>query len=151
MSLQTSCYTDKAVAVAGDLAVPEQAMYYPHNLEAASGGVECGKFVYLGASGGLTTTGSGAPIGIAQRNLSYPQYIVTSGGTLTIPAGQPVQTVVAGDVYVGPATTSATAGAGVWADGSGGIAFASAPGLTDTGWKLAANVTSGGMAVIYKH
>ena len=152
MALQTSCYTDKAVAVAGDLAVPEQAMYYPHNLEAASGGVECGKFVYYGASGGLATTGSGTPIGIAQRNLSYPQYEVTSGGTLTIPAGQPVQTVVAGDVYVGPVTTSATAGAAVWANAaSGTIAYASASGLVDTGWKLANNVTSGGMAVVYKH
>ena len=151
MGLQTSCYTTQAVAVAGDLAVPNQAMYYPHNLEAASGGVEAGKFVYLGASGGLTTTGSGAPLGIAQRNLSYPQYIVTSGGTLTIPEGQPVQTVVTGDVYVGPVTTSATAGAKVWTDGSGGLAFASGSGLTDTGWTLANAVTSGGMAVIYKH
>jgi hypothetical protein len=151
MALQTSCYTTQAVAVAGDLAVPEQAMYYPLNLEAASGGVEVGKWVYYGASGGLANTGSGAPLGIAQRNLSYPQYNVTSGGTLVIPAGQPVQTVVQGDVYVGPVTTSAAAGAGVWTDGSGGIAFASASGLTDTGWKLAAPVTSGGMAVIYKH
>ena len=150
MALQTSCFTEQAVAVAGDLAVPEQAMYYPHNLAANSGGVECGKFVYV-VSGGLATTGAGAPVGIAQRNLSYPQYVVTSGGTLTIPAGQPVQTVVAGDVYVGPVTTSAAAGAGVWADGSGGIAFASGSGLTDTGWKVAAAVTSGGMAVIYKH
>lgn len=151
MSLQTSCYTEQAVAVAGDLAVPNQAMYYPQNLEAASGGVECGKFVYLGASGGVTNTGSGAPLGIAQRNLSYPQYEVTSGGTLVIPAGQPVQTVVTGDVYVGPVATSAAAGASVWANGSGGFAFASASGLTDTGWTLAAPVVSGGMAIIYKH
>lgn len=151
MSLQTSCYTDKAVAVAGDLAVPNQAMYYPQNLAAASGGVVVGKFVYLAASGGVTNTGSGAPIGIAQRNLSYPQYIVTSGGTLSIPEGQPVQTIVTGDVFVGPATTSAAAEASVWADGSGGFAFASGSGLTDTGWKTAAPVTSGGMAVIYKH
>lgn len=151
MSLQTSCFTEQAVAVAGDLAVPNQAMYYPQNLEAASGGVECGKFVYLAASGGLTNTGSGAPLGIAQRNLSYPQYIVTDGATLTIPEGQPVQTVVTGDVYVGPVTTSAAAGASVWANGSGGIAFASGAGLTDTGWKVAAPVTSGGMAIIYKH
>lgn len=151
MALQTSCYTTQAVAVAGDLAVPEQAMYYPLNLEAASGGVEAGKFVYLGTSGGVTNTGSGSPLGVAQRNLSYPQYEVTSGGTLTIPAGQPVQTVVQGDVYVGPVTTSAAAGASVWANGSGGFAFASGSGLTDTGWKLAAAVTSGGMAVIYKH
>lgn len=150
MALQTSCFTEQAVAVAGDLAVPEQAMYYPLNLAANSGGVECGKFVYV-VSGGLATTGTGAPVGIAQRNLSYPQYVVTSGGTLTIPAGQPVQTVVAGDVYVGPVTTSAAAGASVYADGSGGIVFASASGLSDTGWKVAAAVTSGGMAVIYKH
>jgi hypothetical protein len=150
MALQTSCFTEQAVAVAGDLAVPEQAMYYPLNLAANSGGVECGKFVYV-VSGGLATTGTGTPVGIAQRNLSYPQYVVTSGGTLTIPAGQPVQTVVAGDVYVGPVTTSAAAGASVYADGSGGIAFASGSGLADTGWKTAAAVTSGGMAVIYKH
>jgi len=150
MALQTSCFTEQAVAVAGDLAVPEQAMYYPHNLAANSGGVECGKFVYV-VSGGLATTGTGAPVGIAQRNLSYPQYVVTSGGTLTIPEGQPVQTVVAGDVYVGPVTTSAAAGASVYANGSGGIAFASGSGLTDTGWKTATAVTSGGMAVIYKH
>lgn len=152
MSLQTSCFTTKATAVAGDLAVPEQAMYYPKNLEPdTSAGVEVGKFVYLGASGGLTNTGSGVPIGIAQRNLSYPIYDVTSGATMIIPEGQPVQTVVAGDVYVGPVTASATAGASVWANGSGGFAFASASGLVETDWKLAGNVTSGGMAIIYKH
>lgn len=150
MALQTSVLTTQAVAVAGDLAVPNQAMYYPHNLEANSGGVECGKFVYV-VSGGLSTTGSGVPVGIAQRNLSYPEYTVTNSASLVIPAGQPVQTVVTGDVYVGPVTTSAAAGASVYANGSGGIAFASASGLADTGWKLAANVASGGMAVIYKH
>lgn len=150
MALQTSVSTTQAVAVAGDLAVPEQAMYYPHNLAANSGGVECGKFVYV-VSGGLATTGTGDPVGIAQRNLSYPEYVVTSGASLIIPAGQPVQTVVAGDVYVGPVTTSASQGAAVYANGSGGIAFASGSGLTDTGWKLANNVTSGAMAVIYKH
>lgn len=150
MALQSSVLTDKAVAVAGDLAVPEQAMYYPHNLAANSGGVECGKFVYV-VSGGLATTGTGVPVGIAQRNLSYPEYVVTSGASLVIPEGQPVQTVVAGDVYVGPVTTSAATGASVYANGSGGIAFASGSGLADTGWKLAGNVASGGMAVIYKH
>lgn len=151
MALQTSCYTEKAVAVAGDLAVPEQAMYYPVNINAASGGVEVGKFVYTNSAGYMTNTGSGVPVGIAQRNLSYPEYTVTSGASLVIPEGQPVQTIVAGDVWVGPASSPAREGASVYVNGSGGIAFASGSGLTDTGWKLAYPVASGGMAVIYKH
>lgn len=151
MALQSAVLTEKAVAVAGDLAVPEQAMYYPQNYAAASGGVECGKFVALTEGGFTTQIGSSVPVGIAQRNLSYPQYEVTSGGTLTIPGGQPVQTVVAGDVYVGPVTTSANPGASVYVNASGAISFASGSGLIDTGWKLASPAISGGMAVIYKH
>lgn len=149
MALQTQVKTAVAVAVPGDLAVPDQAMYYPVNLEAGSAGVECGKFVYV-SSGAAVNAGAGAPLGIAQRNLSYPNYTVTSGASLVIPEGQPVQTVTRGDVYVKIAA-SANVGDKVYVDGSGNMAFSSASGRTDTGWAVATAGVSGATVVIYKH
>lgn len=149
MALQTSVGTEHAIGVPGDLFVPDQAMYYPSNLLAASGGVTCGKFVYL-SSGQATNTPSGAPLGIAQRNLSYPLMTVTNGASLVIPEGYPVQTISKGDVIV-EATDSATVGASVYVNASGAIVTSSASGAVDTGWKVAQGGVSGGYIVIYNH
>lgn len=149
MALQSQVFTTKAAAVAGDIAVPENAQFYPVNLLADSAGVEVGKFVYT-ASGVATGTASGAPLGVAVRNLSYPNYTVTSGGSLLIPEGEPVNIMANGDVYV-TATDSAVVGASVYVNASGAIVTTSASGATDTGWKVAAGGTSGATILICKH
>lgn len=149
MALQTQVLTSKAIAVAGDIAVPENAQYYPVNLLADSAGVEVGKFVYT-TSGVATNTASGKPLGVAVRNLSYPNYTVTNGGSLIIPEGQPVNIMANGDVYV-TAADSAVVGATVWATASGAFVTTSASGAVDTGWKVAAGGVSGATILICKH
>lgn len=149
MALQSQVYTEKAVAVAGDLAVPENAQYYPVNLLAGSAGVEVGKFVQI-SSGGVAVNATTAPIGIAQRNLSYPDYQVTGSGSLVVPEGGAIQTVANGDVYV-TATDSATVGAKVYLGASGAIVTTSGSGTVDTGWTVATPATSGGIMLICKH
>lgn len=148
MALQSQVYTEKAVAVAGDLAVPENAQYYPVNLLAGSAGVEVGKFVQV-SSGGVAVNATDAPIGIAQRNLSYPDYQVTGSGSLVVPEGGAIQTVANGDVYV-TATDTAAVGAKVYLN-AGAIVTTSASGAVDTGWTVATPATSGGIMLICKH
>jgi hypothetical protein len=148
MALQSQVDTEKAVAVAGDLAVPENAQYYPVNLLAGRAGVEVGKFVQI-SSGGVAVNATTAPIRIAQRNLSYPDYQVTGSGSLVVPEGGAIQTVANGDVYV-TATDSATVGAKVYLN-AGAIVTTSASGAVDTGWTVATPATSGGIMLICKH
>lgn len=149
MALQSAVITEKAAAVPGDLAVPDNAQYYPVNLIAGSAGIAAGAFVQV-SSGGVAVPATSAPIGIAQRNLSYPEYVVTSGASLVIPEGQPVQTVANGDVYV-VATDNATVGKKVYLNASGAIVTTSGSGAVDTGWTVATPATSGGIMIICKH
>lgn len=155
MALQKAVLTEKAVAVAGDVAVPEQAMYYPRNLLADTDGLVCGTFAYLTATDGVASnTVSGNPIGLVQRNLSYPDYDVLDGGSLVVPEGQPLQIMTQGDMWV-KTTTAATVGQKVFAGAKGVIATGAAggtvSGATETDWIVATAGAINDLILIYKH
>ncbi|MBQ9067876.1 MAG: hypothetical protein IJ131_02285 [Eggerthellaceae bacterium] len=155
MALQKIVNTIKAVAVAGDVAVPEQAMYYPRNLLADENGLVCGTFAYLTATDGeASNTVNGAPVGLVQRNLSYPLYDVTVGASLVVPEGQPMQIMTQGDMWV-QTTTAATVGQKVFAGANGviatGAAGATVSGATETDWIVASAGKIGDLIIIYKH
>lgn len=123
MALQTAVGLYRALGVAGDKATPDQSIYYPINMFADEAGVACGTFVWRNADGDATNTQvSGVkPLGIVERNLSYPQYDVREGASPVIAEGQTVMTAVRGDYYV-TTTTTATVGQKVFALSNGAIA-----------------------------
>lgn len=150
MALQSNVGLYRAAGVAGDKATPNQSVYYPHNLLAAENGVNAGSYVWLDAEGNATNTQvSGVvPLGIAERNLSYPQYDVTVGATLNIAEGQAVQIAVKGDYYV-TTTTAATIGQKVFALADGTVATGATGGTVsggvETDWAV---VTAGSVGDI---
>lgn len=138
--LQKQINTEAAMGVQGDLAVTDQAVYFPLNLLADANGIKIGSFVWRAADGRATNTqGTVAPLGIAQRNISYPE----EGDKDVIVENLPVMTVVRGDMYV-LSTTAANAGDNVFAMANGAVACNAAETLSGgvaTGWKVAKGAT----------
>ena len=144
MSLQSSVGLYRAVGVAGDPATPHQMEYYALNLPADDDGVNVGNFVWVVNGEATNTAVSGSkPLGLAQRNLSYPLYNVTSEGSMVVPEGLQVMTAVKGDFYV-KTTTTATVGQKAFALADGKVACANAgatvSGGIETDWRV---VTAG--------
>lgn len=153
MALQTAVGLYRALGVAGDKATPDQSVYFPINMFADEDGVACGTFVWRDADGDATNTqASGVkPIGLVERNLSYPQYTVTVGASLVIPEGQTVMTAVRGDYYV-ETTTAATVGQKVFALADGTIATdaagATVNGGIETDWEVVTAGAIGDLIII---
>lgn len=155
MAFQSQVYTSLAQGVAGDPATPNQAVYTPQNFLAGSGGVNVGAFAFPVTSAADTlaiATGAGKPLGIVQRNLSYPNYTVISEGTLHVDEGQALTIAVKGDFWM-QAPASATVGQKVYVDNTSGTislnsAGATVSGSTETDWIVKTPAISGGMMIV---
>ena len=154
MALQSQVQLYTCEGVAGDPATPDQAVYTPINYIAGSGGVDAGKFAFPHVSSGgiAVAAGAGAPLGIVQRNLSYPNYVMTSEGTLHIGEGENLTIAVKGDFWM-VAPSNATVGQKVFVDNTSGTvslnsAGATVSGSTETSWTVKTPVTSGGMMIV---
>lgn len=110
MPFQTTVKTTLAAAVAGDKATPNQSIYAPLTPLAGEGGATVGTFGWLQADGTVIDSGSTAPSGFVERVQEYPNYTVTSPGTLLIPQGFPVTLAVKGDYWVQTTQTAAVGG-----------------------------------------
>lgn len=142
MGFQTKVYTTVAPGVAGDLATPDQAIYQALNFIAEEP-CTVGNFVFASATAPESQAvpgGSGQPLGLVQRNLSYVNQNITSPGTLTVPAGSALMVAILGDFWVVSAT-DATVGQAVFANATTGAVSTAAPGATvegsvETSWRV---------------
>lgn len=142
MGFQKQVYTSVAPGVAGDLATPDQAIYQAVNFTAEEP-CTIGNFVFASTTEPETqavAAGSGAPLGLVQRNLSYPNWDVTSAGTLVVPAGSTLTVAILGDFWV-VSTTDATVGQAVFAGETDGSistddAGATVSGSIETSWRV---------------
>lgn len=130
-----------AQGVAGDFASGNPKVFAWDNYLAGENGVTIGNFVWLDSSKGtVSNTGSGAPLGIAHRDLRFPNYEVQEDGTLLAPAGSSIAVIRKGDVFV-TAGAAATVGQKVFALEASGVAnFGTAGGAvssaTETEWTV---------------
>lgn len=152
-SYQQSVSKENKVAIAGDRANQQPVIYAPENFTVAGGtavAVKVGGFAWRNADNQIEGGGTGAPLGFMERVQNYPNYEISTEGTLVIPNGAEVNVAVQGDFYIeADATTSA--GATVYADTSTGAATLTSGGSTeDTGFKTFNDCTSGGMVIITK-
>jgi hypothetical protein len=135
------------VAVAGDKASLNPAVYTAIGYLAGDDAVTVGHFVFPEASPvegdvpkAVSTAASGAPLGFLERNLSYANYDFRSLGTMTVPKYANLNIAVKGDFYA-VSSTAATAGQKVFAtlaDGSiqTGAAGASISGAVETSFSV---------------
>ena len=117
--------------------------------------VAIGGFVWeYGSDQQVKSTGSGAPLGFAVREITN----VLNPGTAyanTVPAGFPVSVAVEGDFFVQPAA-SVTKGQKVFASTttgavSGASAGATVAGSVETNWAFATSCGAGEIAIITNH
>jgi len=103
--------------------------------KAGAGGVIVGRFVWLDPSDttGQTVrnTGTGSPLGIAQRNRVHP-LPADQEASMVIPQGSTVAVVVSGDLIIASGT-AATPGQKVFATLATGAPVAGAAGATVSG------------------
>ena len=140
MGLQKKVGLYNPVAVAGDKATPDQSIYTPINYLADEDGVKVGTFCWVTSTPNVvasTTSGTSAPLGFVERNLSYPQYNVTVDGSLVMPEGQVPNIATRGDYFV-VTKEVCTVGGKVYVDKTNGdiLAAAGSNGI-DTGWTFA--------------
>lgn len=152
MALQSVVGLYRAAGVAGDKATPNQSVYFPLNLFADASGVVAGTFVWQDSNGDATNTkGTGKPLGLVERNLSYPNYDVLSGASMLLKEGEAPMIAVKGDYYV-TTTTTATVGQKVFALADGTIATAAAGGTVsggvETDWKVLSAGATGELILI---
>ena len=154
MAFQSQVHLYTCEGVAGDPATPDQAVYTPINYLAGSGGVDAGSFAFPHTSSGgiAVAVGDGQPLGIVQRNLSYPNYTVTNEGTLHIAEGDALTIAVKGDFWM-VAPSSATVGQKLYVDNTSGTislnsAGATVSGSTETTWAVKTPADSGGMMIV---
>ena len=143
---QTQVAKFPGLGVPGDKASLNPIVTTDRNYIAGDAAVKIGNFVWAyplnpvppdyHGSGVLAAVSTGAadtpPLGIVLRNLSYVNYDIRDGGTLIVPEGSNITTVIHGDLYV-VATTAATKGQKVFATLAGGAIQTGAAGATIAG------------------
>jgi len=155
---QTQVQKCPAVGVPGDKASLNPIVATDRNYIAGDGAVKVGNFVWedptnpvppnYHGSGIMAakSSGTGLPLGVVLRNLSYVNADIFDSGTLAVREQSNLTVVKRGDLYA-VATTAATKGQKVFArlaDGAvvTGAAEATITGAIETPWK----VTEGGAA-----
>jgi len=133
MAFQSQVNLGYARGVAGSKASFNPFVYWPNNL-LADGPVAVGSFVWPGTAPQIQAknTGTGVPIGIVERNIVYPNFLVFEEGTLIVPDGSALATVIKGDLWV-VSLTAATDGQKVYANLADGTIQTDAAGETITG------------------
>ena len=157
---QKQVATHPAIGVPGDKASLNPVVYTDRNFIAGDDKVTVGNFAWSDPANSVNGDyhGSGifkalsgdisgyAPLGIVERNLSYVNYNILDGGTLTVPENAPLQIALKGDYYA-VAGNAATKGDKVFANLTDGSiqtapAGSSIGGHVETSWR----VTEGGAA-----
>lgn len=150
MTLQSAVSTTLAAAVAGDKASANQSIYTAVTPLAGEGGATVGIFGWVQADGTVIDAGTTAPTGFVERVISYPNYTVTSAGTLVIPEGYPVQLAIRGDYWV-ETTQTAAVGGQVYVNQTTGAIEAtnsSSTNVAATGWFFKTAGDAGDMVII---
>lgn len=139
---QTQVAKFPGLGVPGDKASLNPIVTTDRNYIAGDAAVTIGNFVWDDPAnpvppdyhGSAVSTGAAdtPPLGIVLRNLSYVNYDIRDGGTLIVPEGSNITTVIHGDLYV-VATTAATKGQKVFATLAGGAIQTGAAGATIAG------------------
>ncbi|MDR2075635.1 MAG: DUF4646 domain-containing protein [Desulfovibrio sp.] len=163
-NFQTAVQKRQAKGIAGDKATLNPFVYTDRNYFAGDGAVTVGNFVWEdpanpapGAYEGsgvfsALSSGTGAPLGIVERNHSYVNYDLLDGGTLVVPQKALLNVVRRGDLYA-VAATAATKGQKVFAvlaDGSlkTGAAGDTVAGAVETAWEVAEGGAAGDLITI---
>lgn len=115
MALQSVINTEFSVGVAGDPVNPTEVVYTAIN-PVAETDITVGNFVFKGTDPlAQIKAGGSAVAGFAVRVQTYPNYTITSSGSLVAPAGEGISVAVKGYFYA-VASTTATAGQAVFAN-----------------------------------
>ena len=152
-SYQTEVGKYNKKAIAGDRANQQEVIYTPTNFTAASA-VNVGGFVWRDTTNPETqvkasTSGSDAPLGFLERVQNFPNYTLSTEGTLQVPAGCEVNVAVKGDFYV-VADKSVSVGDSLYAfTATGGATFTTSLAV-DTGFKAFTSGSSGDMIIVTK-
>lgn len=152
MALQKTVNTEYSVGVAGDPVNPTEIVMTAVNPLAESD-VTVGNFVFAGTDPLTQVKSSGSSVsGFAMRVQSYPNYTITSSGSLVAPAGEGIAVAVKGYFYAVSAT-AATVGQAVFAvttDGSikTGTAGGTVSGAVETSFKVMKAGAAGDTIVI---
>lgn len=112
MALQSSVALTAAVAVEGDVATTQPAIFldYPQVPVAEGALVKVGNGVFAGTDPASQVKGAGSSfVGIAARVQLYPINDIAAGASLMVAEHQPVTVLVKGAIYVRP-STAATVG-----------------------------------------
>lgn len=152
MPLQQTVGLDIAVAVPGQKATPDQAIYTPINYRAGENGVTAGTFCWAAAEPNTAQgapQGTEAPLGFVERVVSTYIFDVAEGATMTIPEGQGLTIAVKGDYYV-TASEAATVGGQVYVDKTNGaiLAAAGGNGIAAPGWVFKTSGSAGELVII---
>lgn len=140
MALQSVINTEYSVGIAGDPVNPTEVVYTAIN-PIAETDVTVGNFVFKGTDPLSQVKNTGSTVaGLAVRVQTYPNYTITSAGSLVAPAGEGISIAVKGYFYAKSATV-ATAGQAIFAsttDGSikTGTAGGTVSGCVETSFKV---------------
>jgi hypothetical protein len=150
-SYQKSVALENKKAIAGDRANNQIAIYAPTNFTTAAA-VKVGGFVWRDTTNPETqvkasTSGSGAPLGFMERVQNFPNYNISTEGTLEIPAGCEVNVAVKGDFFV-VADGAVDVGDKVYAvPATGAVSFTSTDNI-DSGFVAFTSASASGELVI---
>jgi len=131
-----------AYGVAGSPATPDQLVHHPLNLIAEEN-CAVGNFCFQGSNAMFAKQSSEEevqPIGILQRVINYPNYMIGQSGTLVVPEGSPLTIVTLGNLWVNM-TNSSSEGEAVFASLTDGSLTSAAAGTTvagsvETTWRV---------------
>lgn len=153
MALQSTVNIDYSVGVAGDPVNVTDIVFTAVN-PVAETDVTVGNFVFAGTDplNQCKASGSGAPVGFAMRVQAYPNYDITSAGSLVAKAGEAISVAVKGYFYA-VATTTATAGQAVFASTTNGsiktgTSGSSVSGHVETNFKVLKGGSEGDIIII---
>ena len=144
MTFQSTVNRVNTYGIQGDLANGQVPHYSPTTPRvAAAQTIYTGDFVWVKDANGVSScykAGSGKPTGIVQRVLDVPNYVMTTEGSLQIPAGRTAQVVTWGDMFVKVAN-SAAVGNKIFVNNTtgeikAGAAGGSVAGSTETDWAI---------------
>lgn len=109
MALQSVVELTSAIAVEGDVATTQPAIYvdFPQVPLAEGNLVKVGHGVFQGTDPATQVKGAGSVfVGLVARNLSYPINAIDAESTMAIADKLPVSVMVKGAIWVRPATAA---------------------------------------------
>jgi len=145
MTLQSQVYTTTAPGVPGSKADMNIFDYHPNTLTAEVD-VTVGTFVARGTDPAAQAKYGASPIGLVERNMVYPNYIVTEEGSEIVAAGETLTVATKGAFWVKTAD-AVTAGMAVQASDTDGT-VSGAAGTAVPGWTFETAGDAGAIVLI---